>query len=155
MEIERKYLVGEIPYDLSNLAYHDIEQAYLCTTPVVRIRKQDNDYILTYKGSGMMAREEYNLPLNEEAYNHLKEKADGNIISKRRYLIPIENDLTIELDIFNGFLAPLILAEIEFPTEEAANNFTPLDWFTEDVTFNKKFHNSYLSKVTNEDKDFV
>lgn len=155
MEIERKYLVGDIPYNLSELNYHDIEQAYLCTKPVVRIRKQDNDYILTYKGSGMMAREEYNLPLTQEAYEHLKEKADGNIISKRRYLIPIENDLTIELDVFNDFLAPLILAEVEFPSESAANNFIPPNWFTKDVTFNKKFHNSYLSKVTKEDKEFV
>lgn len=155
MEIERKYLVGNIPYNLSDLKYHDIEQAYLCTKPVVRIRKQDADYILTYKGSGMMAREEYNLPLTEEAYEHLKEKADGNIISKRRYLIPIENDLTIELDVFHGFLAPLILAEVEFPSETAANTFIPPSWFTEDVTFNKKFHNSYLSKVTKEDKEFV
>lgn len=147
MEIEKKFLVGEIPYDLDTLKYHDIEQAYLCVKPVVRIRKQDDEYILTYKGSGMMEREEYNLPLNKEAYLHLKEKADGNIITKRRYLIPIEDDLTIELDVFGGVLAPLILAEVEFPDTKTAESFTPPAWFLQDVTFNKKFHNSYLSKV--------
>ena len=147
MEIEKKFLVGEIPYDLETLKYHDIEQAYLCVKPVVRIRKQDEEYILTYKGSGMMEREEYNLPLNEEAYLHLKEKADGNIISKRRYLIPIENDLTIELDVFHDDLAPLILAEVEFPDTKTAESFTPPAWFTKEVTFDKRFHNSYLSKV--------
>jgi len=147
MEIEKKFLVGEIPYDLDTLKYHDIEQAYLCVKPVVRIRKQDDEYILTYKGSGMMEREEYNLPLNKEAYLHLKEKADGNIITKRRYLIPIEDDLTIELDVFGGVLAPLILAEVEFPDTKTAESFTPPAWFLQDVTFNKKFHNSYLSRV--------
>ena len=147
MEIEKKFLVGEIPYDLDTLKYHDIEQAYLCVKPVVRIRKQDDDYILTYKGSGMMEREEYNLPLNKEAYLHLKEKADGNIITKRRYLIPIEDDLAIELDGVGGVLAPLILAEVEFPDTKTAEICTPPAWSLQDATFNKKFHNSYLSRV--------
>lgn len=147
MEIERKFLVDKIPYDLEDLSFHDIEQAYLCVAPVVRVRKQDNEYYMTYKGSGMMAREEYNLPLDKESYEHLKEKADGKVISKRRYLIPIENDLTVELDVFYGDLAPLILAEVEFESEEQANSFKPLDWFTEDVTFDKRFFNSYLSKL--------
>ena len=55
MEIERKYLIRELPEHLERYAYHEIEQAYLCTAPVVRIRRQDDRYILTYKSSGMMA----------------------------------------------------------------------------------------------------
>ena len=147
MEIERKYLIRELPENLETYAYHDIEQAYLCTAPVVRIRRQDDRYILTYKSSGMMAHEEYNLPLTREAYEHLKAKADGNVITKRRYLIPLDDVLTIELDLFSGTFAGMILAEVEFTTEEAANTFTPPDWFIEDVTFKKEYHNSYLSSV--------
>ena len=147
MEIERKYLIRELPEHLERYAYHEIEQAYLCTAPVVRIRRQDDRYILTYKSSGMMAHEEYNLPLSQEAYEHLKTKADGNVITKRRYLIPLDDILTIELDLFSGAFEGMILAEVEFPTEEAANTFTPPDWFTEDVTFKKEYHNSYLSSV--------
>ena len=126
MEIERKYLIRELPENLETYAYHDIEQAYLCTAPVVRIRRQDDRYILTYKSSGMLAHEEYNLPLTREAYEHLKAKADGNVITKRRYLIPLDDVLTIELDLFSGTFAGMILAEVEFPTEEAANTFTIL-----------------------------
>lgn len=147
MEIERKYLIRELPEYLERYAYHEIEQAYLCTAPVVRIRRQDDRYILTYKSSGMMAHEEYNLPLTQEAYEHLKTKADGNVITKRRYLIPLDDILTIELDLFSGTFDGMILAEVEFSTEEAANTFTPPDWFTEDVTFKKEYHNSYLSSV--------
>lgn len=62
-EIERKYLIHTIPFDLKEYAFHDIEQGYLCTEPVVRIRKQDDTYYLTYKSKGLMVREEYNLPL--------------------------------------------------------------------------------------------
>ena len=61
MEIERKFLLKCIPENLENYSCHLIEQAYLCTEPVVRIRRQDEEYYMTYKGSGMMSREEYNL----------------------------------------------------------------------------------------------
>ena len=64
MEIERKYLLKELP-DLGNFEHHKIEQAYLCTGPVVRVRREDENYYMTYKGSGMMSREEYNLALTK------------------------------------------------------------------------------------------
>lgn len=150
MEIERKYLVEGLPDNLESYPYHDIEQAYLCTAPVVRIRRQDDDYILTYKSSGMMSHEEYNLPLTKEAYEHLKTKADGNVITKRRYLLPLTDELTIELDLFSGVFEGMVLAEVEFPTEEAANAFVPPAWFVKEVTFQKEYHNSYLSRVKNE-----
>ena len=72
MEIERKFLIPNLPDDLESYAFQLIEQGYLCTDPVVRIRRQDDDYILTYKGKGLMCREEYNLPLNKDAYEHIK-----------------------------------------------------------------------------------
>ena len=136
MEIERKYLITEIPPDLPIQKTRSIEQGYLCTSPVVRIRRDDDDYILTYKSSGLMVREEYNLPLTREAYEHLKAKADGRIIEKVRHVIPLKGTgLFIELDVFGGDLAPLMLAEVEFPTEEMARAFQPPAWFGEDVTF--------------------
>lgn len=147
MEIERKYLIKELPENLHEYPYHMIEQGYLCTSPVVRIRRQDDEYILTYKGSGMMAREEYNLPLTQSSYLHLKEKIDGNLISKKRYVIPIEGGLKIELDLFHAPFQDLILAEVEFPTIEEANAFIPPEWFSEDVTFHREYHNSYLSSL--------
>ncbi len=146
MEIERKYLIHQLPEQYDSHPFHQIEQCYLCTGPVVRIRRQDDEYYLTYKSGGMMVREEYNLPLTASAYLHLRAKADGLIISKKRYLIPYNDKLTIELDIFEGDLAPLILAEVEFETEEEANTFLPPDWFGEDVTFSRSYHNSVLSR---------
>ncbi len=108
-EIERKYLVPAAPENLSSFPYHEIEQGYLSTEPVVRIRRQDEEYYLTYKSKGLMIREEYNLPLTKESYLHLREKIDGRLISKRRYLIPY-GDYTIELDLFPhpnpGFCSP-------------------------------------------------
>ena len=146
MEIERKYLVKTLPNNLDSYPQKEIAQGYLSTNPVVRIRRSNDNYILTYKGSGMMVREEYNLPLTKEAFVHMKPKADGIFIEKTRYLIPY-NNYTIELDIFHGDLDSLILAEVEFESEEEANAFCPPEWFGEDVTFSTAYHNSTLSKT--------
>ena len=72
-------------------------------------------------------------------------KIDGRLIRKKRYMIPLNDSLTIELDVFEGDLAPLLLAEVEFPDEASALSFTPPEWFGTDVTFSSEYHNSTLS----------
>ena len=161
MEIEKKFTIKTLPQNLSSYPYVSIEQGYLCTEPVVRIRKKNDDYILTYKGKGMLAREEHEMPLTKESYSHLKQKCDGNIISKKRYLIPLDNPkfsascpkellpkkLLIELDIFDAPFSSLILAEVEFDSLDAANAFIAPDWFLEEVTNNPQYHNSNMSQT--------
>lgn len=149
MEIERKFLVTTPPENYEFFPCHEIEQAYLCTEPVVRVRKEDDTCYLTYKSKGLLAREEYNLPLTKEAYAHLLTKADGNILTKKRYLIPVpgREDLTVEFDVFEGKFAGLMLAEIEFTSEEDAREFPPLSWFDRDVTWSGEYQNSRLSKM--------
>ena len=144
MEIERKFTIKTLP-SLSDYPYQVIEQGYLNTSPVIRIRKSDDTYYLTYKGTGMLAREEYNLPLDEASYLHLKSKADGLIISKKRYLIPYLQH-TIELDIFSSPYQDLVIAEVEFNSLEEAERFQPPSWFDQDVTYDPFYHNSNLSK---------
>ena len=146
MEIERKYLVRRLPDDLSKYEAKKIAQGYLCTDPVVRIRRPNDNYYMTYKGDGLMVREEYNLPLTREAYEHLLPKIDGLLIAKTRYLIPLTDRLTAELDVFEGVLSALTLVEVEFDSVEEANAFVPPEWFGEDVTESGKYHNSYLSQ---------
>lgn len=145
MEIERKYLIPCPPDNLEAFPFRIIEQGYLSTDPVIRIRRDNDSYELTYKSRGLMEREEYNLPLTKDAYHHLLPKIDGRLIRKKRYMIPLENGLTAELDFFEGALAPLILAEVEFPDRITADTFAPPEWFGEDVTFSGKYHNSTLS----------
>ena len=145
MEIERKFLIKELPDDIASYPFHLIEQAYLTTDPVIRVRRSDDDYYMTYKGSGLLAREEYDLPLTPGAYDTLKAKAEGNMISKKRVLIPYKS-YTIELDIFDPPFAPLILAEVEFSSIEEANSFEGPEWFGEDVTNDTNYHNSTMSR---------
>ncbi len=86
------------------------------------------------------------MPLTKEAYLHLRQKADGILITKRRYLIPLDERHTIELDIFHGSLEGTTLAEVEFSSVEEANSFVPPEWFGEDVTYDSRYHNSEMSK---------
>ena len=144
MEIERKFIIKKLPDDLGSYPSRFIEQAYLNTDPVVRIRREDDECYLTWKGRGLMAREEYNLPLNLPSYRHMRSKADGNVISKRRYRIPF-GPYTIELDVFCPPFSPLVMAEVEFGDEESANAFLPPDWFGREVTQDPAYHNSNLS----------
>lgn len=147
MEIERKFKVKQIPNNLLQYPHQRIEQAYLCTQPVVRVRRRGEEYWLTCKGKGLLVREEFELPLTEEAYRHLLAKADGLVIEKDRYCIPL-GEYIVELDVFDGLLAPLVIAEVEFPSEEAALDFCPPEWFGEDVTMDPSYANANLSKRT-------
>lgn len=67
-------------------------------------------------------------------YDMLKTIEDYNTINKTRYIIPIENDLEIELDIFHDKFEGIIFAEVEFKDEKQANEFKVPDWFDKEIT---------------------
>ncbi len=152
MEIERKFLVKTMP-ELTGAKVKKIEQGYLCSGPIVRIRKSNEDYILTYKSKAGLSQdyaiqnEEVELPLTREAYEHLREKIDGALVEKSRYVLAVGGRLWAELDVFEGRLSGLVLAEVEFASEEEAKNFVPPDWLGEDVSGDRAFSNAYLSRV--------
>lgn len=164
MEIERKYLIKEIPFSLEAYPYKELEQGYISTSPVIRIRKADEQYILTVKSSGLLERQEFELPMNEADYKRLLGKVDGNLVTKRRYIIPLTDTegttgdkqkdagLKIELDVFEGLYQGLIYAEVEFETKEDADSFAAPAWFTRDVSMDGAYHNSALSSMNEEQR---
>ena len=70
--------------------------------PVIRIRRMNKQYFLTFKSKGLMARTEHEFPLDKAAYEHLLPKVDGILISKTRYKIPDENGLMMRLRLIPG-----------------------------------------------------
>ncbi|SES84448.1 CYTH domain-containing protein [[Clostridium] polysaccharolyticum] len=156
MEIERKFLVKQLPDQLEQYQCKIIEQGYLSHNPTLRIRKSNENYLLTYKSKFGIGQDEnrtakveneVEVPLNEESFLHLKAKTDNHMIVKKRYLIPLEEGLTAELDIFKEQLEGLRLVEVEFASEEAANRFVPPVWFGKDVSLDRRYTNGYLSTV--------
>lgn len=166
MEIERKYLLGKLPDNLDSYTCYQLEQVYITTNPVIRARKKVNitkdiaspesEFILTVKTNGLLMREEYEIKMNEEGYNNVLAKAEGNTITKKRYIVPLEDNLKLELDIFEGAFEGLILGEIEFPDEETAKKYTPPEYISEEVTFDRRFANSTMSGLSpDEISDFI
>lgn len=153
MEIEKKYLIRQVPENLEQYDKWELEQCYLCEHPVIRVRRKDNEYILTYKNrpvcdgdtsaQALNIAEEVEVPLNEQAYLHLREKADGICIVKTRYRIPY-GEYIIELDVFHDRYEGFCLAEVEFGSIEEGQNFIPPDWFGEDVSGKAEYTNSYM-----------
>ena len=155
MEIERKFLIKDNAFDLSQYDFIEIQQAYISTSPVIRVRKKatafSEEYILTVKSKGMLSRQEFELQLSLDDYNNLIKKAEGNVITKRRYLIPLGDELTLELDYFSDLFDGLVMGEIEFASEEAAQKYNLPDFVIREVTFDKRFHNSNMSLMPKED----
>ena len=151
MEIERKFLVADIPLELDRYQVKHMEQLYVSTRPVIRIRRSDDKRVLTVKSKGLLSRQDLRL------------KAEGNVIEKDRYIIPVtdtegtrgdwsvDEKLCIELDVFHGIFQGLVYAEVEFPSEEAAEAFTAPKWFLRDVTGEGMYQNSALSSMDESD----
>ena len=148
-EIERKFLVDG---DFKQEAYDAIRitQGYLSSVPqrVVRVRVKGEKGYITIKGeadtSGVSRFEwEKEIPL-EEAKALLK-LAEPGIIDKTRYLIKNTDGRHIwEVDVFHGENEGLIMAEIELSDEN--DPFDKPEWLGKEVTGDKRYYNSYLSK---------
>lgn len=148
MEVERKFLTKkeEIPFDVTGFPCLQILQEYICFSPVIRIRQSNDMYILTVKGKGHLAREEFELPLGQEEYESLQQKAEGNPIVKKRYLVPLAGELTAEVDFYEGALAGLATTEVEFASLEEAEAFVPPKWFGQDVSRDRRYKNAALAR---------
>ena len=157
MEIERKFLFDRLP-DEQPVRVIRIIQGYISTDPVIRFRHktvygpegpagaapEKEEWVLTVKGSGLMAREEYELALTEGQFKNLEKRRIGHLIEKTRYCYALPGGLTVEADVFEGAQAGLLMADVEFPDVAAAQDFVPPAWFRQDVTEDIRYHNSNM-----------
>ena len=153
VEIERKFLVKTLPEGLDKYQCKKIRQAYISTDPTIRLRQQDDEYILTVKGRGLIERKEFELPLNAQQFEKLWKKTEGGYISKKRYIIPFKADenlkqreLKIELDVYEDNLSGFMNAEVEFSSLNDALLFVPPEWFGAEVTEDRRYSNASLVK---------
>ncbi len=144
-EIERKFLVKSIPQDIEKYECFDIEQGYISTDPTIRIRRRNNEYILTVKGSGTVKKLEYEIDIDKRQYEKLRSKTEGIFIRKKRYIIPLQKGLKAELDIYFGDLEGFMNVEVEFEDMPNAVMFEAPDWFGKEVTQDRRYSNGSLS----------
>ena len=146
-EIERKFLVAWLPDNLKKSRSLVIEQGYLATEAAgrqVRLRKAGKTTSLTFKVSRGSHREEREIKLSPKQFAALWPGTAGRRLRKRRYEIPWEG-LLIEVDIYRGRHAGLIVAEVEFPDIASCRRFIAPGWFGPEVTGKKGYSNVRLA----------
>jgi|SRR5215211_7761303 len=142
VEIERKFVVDEAPEELEPNGSSHIRQGYLAIGEdgaEVRLRDRDGERTLTAKQGRGRVRAEEEIELDEDAFERLWPLTEGARLEKRRHLIPADADLTIEIDVYANDLEGLVIAEIEFPSEDAAAGFRGPDWLGAEVTDDPRF----------------
>lgn len=141
VEIERKFWIQSLP-DLPEVSSSDVDQGYLCTTPVeVRIRRRRdrltgwNRYQLCVKSVGVLSRNEVETDLLQEQFEELAGMLDQPLIHKEYHAYRLEDGNLLECSIVDH--GAFSYAEVEFPSEEAALSWKPLSWLGEETTYQK------------------
>lgn len=146
-EIERKFLLKQLPDGLTSYPHEEIEQGYLAVERggvQVRLRKKGAVRCLTYKRGNKSAREEREVRLSAEQFDALWPATEGRRLTKIRYDVPWK-ECTIEIDIYTGRHDGVVVAEVEFPDEKNCAEFVPPDWIGEDVTGKSRYSNVVMA----------
>jgi adenylate cyclase len=148
MEIERKWVPEALPPGLGEHESRRVEQGYVALDDAgaeVRVRRADDQLTLTVKSAPGLVRVEQELPLEEEQFAALWALTEGRRVVKTRHLLPLGDDLTVELDVYEDHLDGLLTAEVEFPSEAAAEAFSPPRWLGREVTGDERYANRALA----------
>ena len=145
MEVERKFLVPEPP-DLGGTEADEIEQGYLAigADGEVRLRRKGEHLVLTAKRGEGLSRQEAEVDLDSRRFDELWPLTEGRRLHKRRHVLP-HGDLRIEVDVYEGELEGLVVAEVEFSSEDEARGFEPPGWLGEEVTGDHRYLNETLA----------
>lgn len=146
-EIERKFLVSNLPENLDSYPKKEIMQGYLAIAPdgtEIRLRKKGKKYYQTVKTGGGKTRGEFETEITEDQFNTFWQATEGKRVEKTRYEIPHGNNV-IELDVYDKNLGGLLSAEVEFKTEAESNKFVAPEWFGSEVTEDSRYKNQNLA----------
>jgi CYTH domain-containing protein len=148
VEIERKFLVTALPDDLDRHPARPVRQGYLAVEPggsEVRVRQIGEATVLTVKRGQGRTRIEEEVAIAPEAFERLWPLTEGRRVEKVRHVLPVGDALVLELDVYDGDLAGLVVAEVEFATEADADAWTPPPWLGAEVTQDERYKNHRLA----------
>ena len=148
MEIERKFVLSGPPAGLDGHPHARVEQGYVALDPngtEVRVRRRGEDRTLTIKSGAGLVRTEAESALEPRRFEELWPLTDGRRVVKTRYLVPLADGLTAEVDVYEGALDGLVTAEVEFADEAASEAFQAPGWLGTEVTGDKRYANRSLA----------
>lgn len=148
VEIERKFLVKNNSFKQESFAEKSMKQGYLNSNKnrTVRIRITDDKAFITVKGNSNstgVSRFEWEKEIDKLEAEELLLLCETTIIEKNRFYVKSHQHV-YEIDEFFGDNYGLIIAEVELKKEDEA--YTKPLWLGEEVTGQKKYYNSKLSK---------
>jgi adenylate cyclase len=145
-EIERKFLVAQVPGEMG--PGEQVDQGYLALGDdglEVRLRRRGERRLLTIKQGSGRTRVEEELDLDPGVFDRLWPLTEGRRVEKVRHLVPLESELTAEVDLYRGDLEGLEVVEVEFGSEDAADGFQPPEWIGREVTGDGRYANRALA----------
>jgi len=151
IEIERKFLLPEPPnHDRLGPGTH-IRQGYLAEegSVEVRVRITDDASSVTVKAGSGLSRTEVDVAISAEQAEALWPHTAGRRIEKTRHRVALDDDkpeYVGEIDIYDGTLDGLCVAEVEFTSEAVAASFDPPDWFGRELTGDPAWSNAALAR---------
>ena len=146
-EIERKFLVPQVPKNLDRYPHAVYLQGYIALGDdgtEVRLRRVGDTYFETVKTGDGLTRGEVEIPLSQRQFEALWDLTEGRRIEKARYRLDY-GSVVIELDVYHGELKGLMTAEIEFDSVAASRSFEAPDWLGEEVTNDRRYKNKHLA----------
>lgn len=158
LEIERKFSVVNEDWKSAPRrgASWRYTQGYLAfgddSAPEIRVRlitplegePGRGEAVLTVKGKGDLSRQEVEKNIDLDHAKELLSMCQGAVIQKVRHRIAEKSGLTFEVDVYEGDLEGLCVAEIEIPSEDAP--FDRPSFLGEELTSNKAYKNASLAK---------
>jgi CYTH domain-containing protein len=146
-EVERKFLLDEPPDWLQSCSAVRIKQGYLAIAEEaeVRLRKADDQCLLTVKRGAGEVRKEVEVTLDTEQFDTLWPLTEPRRLEKSRYLVPLDDGHSAEVDIYKGDLEGLMVAEVEFDSGAQSREFQPPAWLGEEVTGDSRYANQRLA----------
>lgn len=141
-EIERRFLVKDIPPEIHSAQKTEIRQGYLQREPLeVRIREEGNQFTLTEKKGTGQVRDEHNETISEEEFLSLWPEINGAVEKTRRKIK--RGKRILEIDIYHGAHEGLVKVEVELESPNA--RFIPPDWFGQEITEDQSYSNAQLA----------
>jgi len=149
-EIERKFLVADAAWrNAARVPGRLLRQGYIGAAaaggPVVRVRIAGEAGYLTIKGPGLLSRDEFEYPIPlADAAAMLGRLCAPPVITKTRFRVD-HAGLAWEVDVFDGHLAGLVLAEVELTAPD--QEFARPAWAGAEVTDDPRYQNAALARA--------
>jgi adenylate cyclase len=147
VEIERKFLLPRPPEEFAGASSEQIEQGYLAISDdgvEVRVRRIGERTVLTVKQGAGTRRLEEEIDIPAATFEALWPLTEARRVEKERFHLD-RDGRRIELDVYAGAHDGLVVAEIEFESDAASEEYHPPKWLGREVTGDERYANRRLA----------